>query len=311
MSDRYLFSYETLVRAISGAAGGVTAMTVFFPLDTVRSRLQVEDSREAKNTIETMKDLIEEEGIGTLYRGLEPVLISLCCSNFVYFYSFHGLRTLVSSKSASYNALRDLAVGAVAGVINVVLTTPLWVANSRLKMQGAKISEKDRKSLNKHPQYDGIIDALIKISSTEGYNALWSSMIPSLLLVANPSIQFTLYETLKSEVEKLLGKSHLNAATYFTIAAISKSIAVILTYPLQIIQSKLRYGAENYKKLNLFQIFSYIIRSNGFKGLYKGMESKIIQTTFTAALMFLCYEKIAEFVFHIMGVAPAVSKSAA
>lgn len=305
MQNQNLFSYDTLVRAISGAAGGVTAMSVFFPLDTVRSRLQVEDSREAKHTIETMKDLIEEEGIWTLYRGLQPVLISLCCSNFVYFYSFHGLRRLVRSNNAGYNALRDLTVGAVAGVINVVLTTPLWVANSRLKMQGVKISVKDRKVLRKYPHYNGIIDALIKISSSEGCHALWSSVVPSLLLVANPSIQFTLYEMLKSEMVKLLNKPHLDAPTYFLLAAIAKSVAVVLTYPLQIIQTKLRYGAENFKKLNIFQIFSYIIRSNGPKGLYKGLETKIIQTTLTAALMFLCYEKIASFVFHLMGVSAA------
>lgn len=51
------------------------------------------------------------------------------------------------------------------------------------------------------------VDALIKISSTEGYDALWCSMIPSLLLVSNPSIQFTVYEALKTEVQKLIGKS--------------------------------------------------------------------------------------------------------
>lgn len=47
------------------------------------------------------------------------------------------------------------------------------------------------------------------------------------------------------------------------------------------------------------------------KGLYKGLESKIIQTTLTAALMFLCYEKIAVFVFHIMGVSPLSHRSVA
>jgi len=38
-------------------------MTVFYPLDTVRSRLQLEDKRKAKNTLATMKDLCQEEGM--------------------------------------------------------------------------------------------------------------------------------------------------------------------------------------------------------------------------------------------------------
>lgn len=42
-------------------------------------------------------------------------------------------------------------------------------------------------------------------------------------------------------------------------------------------------------------------RNHGVAGLYKGLEVKLWQTVLTAALMFLCYEKIANFVFLIMG----------
>lgn len=38
----------------------------------------------------------------------------------------------------------------------MVLTTPLWVANTRLKMQGAKISSEDKKLLGNRPVYKGI-----------------------------------------------------------------------------------------------------------------------------------------------------------
>jgi solute carrier family 25 (peroxisomal adenine nucleotide transporter), member 17 len=36
------------------------------------------------------------------------------------------------------------------------------------------------------------------------------------------------------------------------------------------------------------------------KGLFKGMEAKILQTISTAALMFVAYEKIVAFVFRIL-----------
>jgi len=71
---------------------------------------------------------------GTLYRGLVPVLESLCVSNFVYFYSFHGLKAYISEKIPA-SAVRDLCLGSVAGIINVLTTTPLWVVNTRMKMQ--------------------------------------------------------------------------------------------------------------------------------------------------------------------------------
>lgn len=43
--------------------GSITAMTVFFPLDTIRSRLQIEDNRRSKDTLTMIKELIEEEGL--------------------------------------------------------------------------------------------------------------------------------------------------------------------------------------------------------------------------------------------------------
>ncbi|GFQ99808.1 peroxisomal membrane protein PMP34 [Trichonephila clavata] len=310
MSTKKLFSYETFVHAISGAAGGVTAMTVFFPLDTIRSRLQVEDSRKAKNTITAIRDLIDQEGIPSLYRGLQPVLTSLCCSNFVYFYTFHGLRSLVETHSTGKNALRDLTVAAIAGALNVVTTTPLWVANSRLKMQGAKVSSEDKKILGDHPMYLGTIDAITKIAAKEGWQSLWSGMIPSLMLVINPAIQFTIYEALKEEYSKVFGTKIAGGLSVFIMGAIAKSISTVLTYPLQIVQSKLRYGTEKLKKMTMIQIFAYIIRTSGVKGLYKGLEPKLLQTTLTAAFMFLCYEKIVAYVFYLMGVYRPIRKAA-
>jgi len=41
-------------------------------------------------------------------------------------------------------------------------------------------------------------------------------------------------------------------------------------------------------------------RSNGWLGLYKGLEAKLTQTVAMAALMFLTYEKIAALVFRLM-----------
>lgn len=300
MASKRVFSYDSLVHAISGAAGGATAMVTFFPLDTLRSRLQVEECLEAKNTFVMIKDIAQEEGIQSLYRGMYPVVATLCCSNLIYFYTFHGLRSALVSTSLSSQTLRDLMVGAIAGVVNVLVTTPLWVANSRIKFQGVRLSGHEKKNSGKYPFYNGIIDALIKIYKYEGWKALWSSLVPSLILVINPTIQFTVYEGLKSEAAKMLATKELNALVVFLIGAISKSISTILTYPLQLVQSKLRYGSEEFRKMNLFKALIYILRIHGVKGLFKGLEAKLYQTVFTAALMFLCYEKISSFVFHLM-----------
>uniref|UniRef100_A0A8C3SGT2 Solute carrier family 25 member 17 n=1 Tax=Chelydra serpentina TaxID=8475 RepID=A0A8C3SGT2_CHESE len=145
-------SYESLVHAVAGAVGSVTAMTVFFPLDTARLRLQVDEKRKSKTTHTVLLEIIKEEGLLAPYRGWFPVISSLCCSNFVYFYTFNSLRALWVKGQHSTTG-KDLVLGFVAGVVNVLLTTPLWVVNTRLKLQGAKFRNEDIVPTN----YKGIV----------------------------------------------------------------------------------------------------------------------------------------------------------
>ncbi|XP_068560568.1 peroxisomal membrane protein PMP34 [Cebidichthys violaceus] len=299
-----VLSYEGLVHAVSGAMGSVTAMTVFFPLDTARLRLQVDESRKAKSTPAILAEIIKEEGLSALYRGWFPVICSLCCSNFVYFYCFHSLKAgCLKGKQSTPST--DLLIGIAAGVVNVLLTTPLWVVNTRLKLQGSKFRNADIRPTN----YSGILDAFAQIIRGEGVGALWNGTFPSLLLVMNPAVQFMIYEGLKRQLRRGAPRE-LSSVEFFIIGAVAKAFATIVTYPLQTIQSILRFGqfSESKDKSKLLSSIRTIkcllvnrVRKYGMLGLFKGLEAKLLQTVLTAALMFLLYENIASCTFRVMG----------
>ncbi|KAE8611222.1 hypothetical protein XENTR_v10012373 [Xenopus tropicalis] len=252
-----VFTYESLVHAVSGAVGSVAAMTLFYPLDTARLRLQVDDKRKSRSTPAVLLEIMREEGVLAPYRG----------------------------------------------VVNVLITTPLWVVNTRLKLQGAKFRNDDIVPTT----YTGIFDAFQRILREEGVMALWNGTFPSLLLVFNPAIQFMFYEALKRQLLK--GQPELTAMEVFVIGAIAKAIATALTYPMQTVQSVLRFGQEklNPEKRALGSLRSvlYLLQQRvkrwGILGLYKGLEAKLLQTVLTAALMFLVYEKLTSLTFRIMG----------
>lgn len=272
-------------------------MSVFYPLDTVRSRLQLEDKRKAKHTLATMKDLIQEEGLSSLYRGLEPVLYSLFASGFVYFYSFHGLRRVAGEKTA----LKDLGIGAVAGAINVLSTTPLWVVNTRIKMQGAKmlLGESDSRGEQKAEEtirYECLTDGLIKIIKNEGPSALWNGTIPSLVLVTNPAVQFMIFELLKRNLQSMLDKKELSPFHIFALGAMSKTVSTVLSYPLQVVQTKKRHGSPEVKNKSMNELLAELVKTGT---LYKGMEAKLLQTVMTTALMYVFYERIYSFVTKV------------
>jgi len=56
----------------------------------------------------------------SLYRGLLPVLSSLYCSNFLYFYTFNGLKTVFVGRGKTSSSLQDLLFGYLAGNVMIV-----------------------------------------------------------------------------------------------------------------------------------------------------------------------------------------------
>lgn len=113
-----------------------------------------------------------------------------------------------------------------------------------------------------------------------------------------------MYESLKRRITKGTGQNP-SAMTFFLIGALAKTFATVCTYPLQLIQTKLRHGksTESMKlpsNAGVIQMLLHIVKTSGVEGLFRGLEAKILQTVLTAALMFATYEKIAKFVMSLL-----------
>lgn len=289
-----LFSREALSHAVSGSIGGNIAMLAFYPLDQLVMRAQAAtDKGKSGGPLRAMMDVVSTEGVSGLYRGLNSTLFTLFFANFIYFYAFHLMRAFVGrnkrirklGKSLNISrAMSNLLLGTLAGAINVCFVQPLWVANARLKLEGGK--------------YKGIVDVLMRIVNEEGYQKLWAGVSSSLLLCCNPAIQFAVYETVKKILiaRKARDSKHkaLTSLEAFVLGALAKWIATVATYPLQVAQTRLRFGKSHsrHEYKGTFDCLRDIYKTEGRSGLYRGMETKLWHSTLISALMFLSYEKI-------------------
>ncbi|GLE11145.1 hypothetical protein PINS_up023453 [Pythium insidiosum] len=131
--------------------------------------------------------------------------------------------------------LQNLVLSCLAGVINVFITNPLWVANMRLK-------SKD------HAKYTGVLDCLQKIARLEGLSSLWNGTMASLILVSNPVIHYVSYERMKTAIQlrrqRANGSTALSALEIFVLGALAKSFTTVVTYPLQVAQSLMRVSQK-------------------------------------------------------------------
>jgi len=312
MSYSEVFSYTAFVHAISGATGGSIAMTTFYPLDVIRTYQQI--NKEA-----TVLKIVKDEGVDVLYRGLRATLVSLYASNFVYFYANNLLKVLLrrATNQKDVTVWQNIMIASLAGVVNVLATCPLWVANTRLKLQSKKAAH-ERK-------YTGLFDCLVKISQEEGIVTLWSGVVASLMLVSNPTINHVVYDKVKAVFIKQAqarGRKTLTPVEIFTAGAIAKALATIMTYPVQLAQSRQRSGGHGHapppKKeepdtkagvkppptreayRNMFEVLARVYKNDGILGWFSGLEVKLLQTVLTAAFHFLCYEQIKFAIFKLL-----------
>jgi len=298
-----VFSYTAFVHAVSGATGGSIAMTTFYPLDQIRTFQQI-------NPKGSIIKLVREEGIEVLYRGLKATLISLYASNFVYFCSNNLLKVLLRRYTGKkeISVVQNLIIASLAGVVNVLTTCPLWVANTRLKLQSKRGNDV------KH-RYDGLFDCLQKMIKEEGIETLWSGVWASLMLVSNPTINHVAYDSVIGVLLRralVAGRKSLTPFEYFLAGAIAKAIATIFTYPIQLAQSRQRSGHSSHgasikpgeqsaAKTNILTVLYKVYESDGILGIFSGIEAKLLQTVLTAAFHFMCYEQIKNIIFSILG----------
>nr|CAD7581968.1 unnamed protein product [Timema californicum] len=104
---------------------------------------------------------------------------------------------------------------------------------------------------------------MMRVAHEEGVQGLWSGTVPSLFLVLNPAIQFMTYEAIKRRLHEVYGLQEFGGLVYFFVGAVAKAVATVITYPLQLVQAKLRHG-HDYKDLpprpNMLRLISYILK---------------------------------------------------
>mmetsp|Transcript_13393 Transcript_13393/g.28973 ORF Transcript_13393/g.28973 Transcript_13393/m.28973 type:complete len:345 (+) Transcript_13393:61-1095(+) len=286
---------DDILHAVSGAVGSALSITLLYPLETIRTRLQVDASLTPNSSFFLIYNIGRKEGIRGLYRGWFSLVVALVSLNFIYFYFFYALRRWATAQSESFNKVTiDLIAGYCAGVIAVLGTGPLWLVNTRLKLQGVDFgrASDEVSKMNKTQQYTGIFHCMYKITHDDGILTLWNGTTTSIVLAWNPAINLGVYMMLKRH-HLIIGASDISnggALEAFVNALLSKFIATVVTYPIQVLQTRHRAGIkqdeEDKQSTRSASWFSLLL------GMYRGLESKLLQTCLNSALMFVVYERI-------------------
>ncbi|KAG6436628.1 hypothetical protein SASPL_101530 [Salvia splendens] len=209
----------------------------------------------------------------------------------------------------SVGMLSSLVVAAMAGCVNVLLTNPIWVVVTRMQTHTKKsqpnstglLSPEDVIPSAVEPPPFGTSLAIQEVYGEGGVLGFWRGVLPTLIMVSNPSIQFMLYETLLKKLKKRRlssnkGNSNVTAFEIFLLGAMAKLGATVVTYPLLVVKSRLQakqiVADKRHQYRGTLDAILKMIRYEGCYGFYKGMSTKIVQSVLAAAVLFMVKEEL-------------------
>ncbi|KAK9454925.1 mitochondrial carrier domain-containing protein [Dipodascopsis uninucleata] len=260
----------------SGAIAGVSEILVMYPLDVVKTRVQLQvgkgQSGEAyTGMLDCFRKIIKNEGVSTLYRGITaPIMMEApkratkFAANDEWGKFYRGLFGV-----EKMNQQLSVLTGATAGATESFVVVPFELVKIRLQ---------DR---NNASMYKGPLDCAIKIVRSEGVLALYNGLEATLWrhITWNAGYFGVIFKVraLMPKAETPTGQT-VNDLIAGTIGG---TAGTILNTPFDVVKSRIQNTARVEgvaRKYNwAFSSIATVAKEEGPAALYKGFVPKVLR----------------------------------
>ncbi|KAH6617803.1 mitochondrial carrier domain-containing protein [Chaetomium sp. MPI-SDFR-AT-0129] len=278
----------------AGAIAGVSEILVMYPLDVVKTRVQLQTGKGAGSDaytgmLDCFQKIIRHEGFSRLYRGITaPILMEAPkrATKFAandkwgkFYRDLFGQQTMTQSLS--------VLTGASAGATESFVVVPFELVKIRLQ---------DKASAGK---YNGMIDVVVKTVRNEGllamYNGLESTLWRHILWNAGYfGCIFQVRQLLPKAETK--GKQTVNDIIAGTVGG---TVGTILNTPMDVVKSRIqnsiRVAGETPKYNWAWPAVATVAREEGFAALYKGFIPKVLRLGPGGGILLVVYTGVMDF----------------
>jgi len=288
ISDR-LFAGIWWRHLVAGGIAGAVSRTCTAPLDRLKVLLQVHGGRKQTSIIDTFKYMYQEGGVKGLWRGNGINVIKIAPESALKFMAYDEMKKYIKgSDQRDLEVYERLMAGSFAGALSQTVIYPLEVMKTRL-------------ALRKTGEFKSIFDCAKTIYSADGLKTFYKGYWPNLFgIIPYAGIDLAVYETLKAYcVEKYVEENKSpNALLLLSCGTFSSCCGQLAAYPLALVRTKLQSQAGLKGKLDLppeqthtLGLFKYILRTEGVRGLYRGIVPNFCKVAPAVSISYYVYER--------------------
>jgi hypothetical protein len=270
--------------AVAGALAALLSLWSFYPLDVY------------KTLIQGCPSISSSTKLHSFLAGIHWKSAHTAASNFVYFYLYSSIQRIVRKRhrQQSPSVLLRLVIAAVAAIGNTFVTLPLDVISTQEQQQQQIHAQSESLIRHQTSQSPPLNPAKIQQCAFE-LSKYWTGLLPSLLLCANPSIHYTVFDSLRHRIlhRNASQQQHrpLHWMEAFCLGAIAKLVATIATYPL--IRAKMLLMTQSIQG-GMWNTLRKEYKERGCSGLYQGCHLQLLHTLLKSALLMMIRERLTE-----------------
>lgn len=281
------FDYEALPEntpmAISMAAGalaGIMEHTVMYPVDAIKTRMQVASSAGNiyRGLLTSLSRISSSEGGLALWRGITSMALGAGPAHAVHY----AVYETVSSLGSPGNPVASAAAGFCASVSSEALMNPFDVVKQRMQLQ-AKNSGTSR----------GVFSTARQIYKTENFRAFYVSY-PTTLIMSVPfaAANFTCYDQLTHLFNR---QRKYDPLTHCVAGGLAGATAAAVSTPFDVVKTLLQTRGcsevpEARKLRGIRDASVYIYRRAGLRGFLLGIKPRMVANIPSTAISWTVYE---------------------
>lgn len=285
-----------------GGLASVTAEFGTFPIDTTKTRLQIQgqaiDSRVTviryRGMLHAALCISKEEGVKTLYRGLAPALLRQATYGTIKIGLYHSLKRRYFGTQKEETLFPNVVCGIIAGVMSSSLANPTDVLKIRMQAQTTNVFNKL-----------GLVGSFMDIAKKEGVRGLWRGVGPTANRAAVVcGVELPAYDITKKHLIRS-GYFSDTTSTHFTASFFAGLLGAIASNPIDVVKTRLM-NQRNLKVTSTtaatagptviysgsFDCLIQTYRHEGFLALYKGFIPNWIRLGPWNIIFFIAFEKL-------------------